>query len=86
VRVAVLSYLNTDWYIEQMRRAYESQPLPISMKPEIRYVQGTNDYLPLKIRLCNRVNLKEFIQLVDVNSQLLRSQTQSGRSLLSFPY
>ncbi|QIL75832.1 DUF2723 domain-containing protein [Hymenobacter sp. HDW8] len=86
VRVAVLSYLNTDWYIEQMRRrAYKSQPLPISMKPQ-NYVQGTNDYLPfVENPAVQQVNLKEFIQLVDENSQLLQVQTQSGRSLLSFP-
>jgi hypothetical protein len=86
VRVAVLSYLNTDWYIEQMRRrAYKSQPLPISMKPQ-NYVQGTNDYLPyVENPAVQQVNLKEFIELVDENSQLLQVQTQSGRSLLSFP-
>ncbi len=47
VRVAVLSYLNTDWYIDQMKRqAYKSNPLPISLETE-NYRQGTNDYLPL---------------------------------------
>src|SRR5690606_19133970 len=31
VRVAVLSYLNTDWYVDQMKRqSYLSEPLPIS--------------------------------------------------------
>ncbi|UOQ72316.1 hypothetical protein [Hymenobacter cellulosilyticus] len=86
VRVAVLSYLNTDWYIEQMkRRAYLSQPLPISMKSD-NYAQGTNDYLPyVENPAVQEVNLREFIGLVDQNSQLLQVQTQSGRPLLSFP-
>ncbi|MDP4679974.1 MAG: DUF2723 domain-containing protein, partial [Cyclobacteriaceae bacterium] len=48
VRVIVLSYFNTDWYIEQMMRdAYESKPLPFGLSIE-HYIQGgPNDYLPL---------------------------------------
>lgn len=43
VRVCNLSYLQTDWYIDQMRReAYESKPLPISWTRD-KYVQGTRD-------------------------------------------
>jgi len=86
VRVAVLSYLNTDWYINQMKRdSYKSAPLPISMSPE-DYAQGTNDYLPyVENPAVKDVNLKEFIQLVDQDSPLLQVQTQSGRSMLSFP-
>ena len=43
VRVCNLSYLQTDWYIDQMRRdAYESKALPISWK-RYQYVQGTRD-------------------------------------------
>jgi len=43
VRVCNLSYLQTDWYIDQMRReAYESKPLPITWK-RYQYVQGTRD-------------------------------------------
>lgn len=43
VRVCNLSYLQTDWYIDQMRReAYKSEPLPISWK-RYQYVQGTRD-------------------------------------------
>lgn len=43
VRVCNLSYLQTDWYIDQMKReAYESTPLPISWTRS-EYVQGTND-------------------------------------------
>ena len=43
VRVCNLSYLQTDWYIDQMKRqAYESEPLPISWK-KYEYIQGTHD-------------------------------------------
>ncbi len=43
VRVCNLSYLQTDWYIDQMKRqAYESSPLPIDWKRD-EYVQGTHD-------------------------------------------
>jgi tetratricopeptide (TPR) repeat protein len=43
VRVCNTSYLQTDWYIDQMKRqAYESQPLPISWERK-DYVQGKRD-------------------------------------------
>ena len=42
-RVCNLSYLQTDWYIDQMRRpAYDSPSLPISWK-RIDYVSGTRE-------------------------------------------
>lgn len=47
VRVCNLSYLQTDWYIDQMRRpAYDSPALPITWE-RIDYVSGHNEYLPL---------------------------------------
>lgn len=43
VRVCNTSYLQTDWYIDQMKRqAYDSEPLPISWN-RADYVQGTRD-------------------------------------------
>lgn len=44
VRVCNLSYLQTDWYIDQMKSpAYESASLPISMTSE-QYSKGRRDY------------------------------------------
>jgi len=45
VRVCNLSYLQTDWYIDQMKRgAYKSEPLPISWEPK-DFMSGKNEVL-----------------------------------------
>lgn len=47
-RVCNLSYLQTDWYIDQMKRpAYSSPALPISFE-RIDYQTGTNDVIPVR--------------------------------------
>ena len=47
-RVCNLSYLQTDWYIDQMRRpAYDSPALPINW-PRLDYVSGTNEYVQVE--------------------------------------
>ncbi|OWP62697.1 glycosyltransferase [Hymenobacter amundsenii] len=86
VRVAVLSYLNTDWYIDQMkRRSYKSAPLPISMESK-DYKQGTNDYLPYAENpAVQEVDVRQFMQLVEANSPLLQVSYGEGKPLLSFP-
>ncbi|UOQ74247.1 glycosyltransferase family 117 protein [Hymenobacter cellulosilyticus] len=86
VRVAVLSYLNTDWYVDQMKQpANQSKPWPLSLTHK-DYSQGTNDYLPyVENPAVTALNVKEFMQLVRQNSPLLQVQTQSGKSLLSYP-
>ena len=47
-RVCNLSYLQTDWYIDQMKRpAYNSTAVPISW-PRIDFCSGTNEYVPIQ--------------------------------------
>jgi hypothetical protein len=87
VRVAVLSYLNTDWYIQQMKRpAYKSQPLPITMG-DASYSQGNNDILYYNPNeAVKELNLKEFIGLVGENSPLLRQSYGDGsQQVTTFP-
>ena len=54
-RVCNLSYLQTDWYIDQMvRPAYDSPSLPITWK-RLEYCAGTNEYVQIDPRLKNEV-------------------------------
>ncbi|MBQ9093842.1 MAG: DUF2723 domain-containing protein [Prevotella sp.] len=47
-RVCNLSYLQTDWYIDQMvRPAYDSPSLPITW-PRVDYCSGTNEYVSIE--------------------------------------
>ncbi len=47
-RVCNLSYLQTDWYIDQMKRpAYDSPSVPISW-PRLDYCSGTNEAVPIQ--------------------------------------
>lgn len=65
VRVCNLSYLQTDWYIDQMRRkSYESDPLPFSMERKT-YETGKRDVVHLFDRFEGRgVDLKEAIKFL----------------------
>lgn len=47
-RVCNLSYLQTDWYIDQMKRpAYNSPSVPISW-PRLDFCSGTNEYVQVE--------------------------------------
>ena len=68
-RVLVLSYYNTDWYIQQSaRQAYESDPLPYGL-PIAHYQQGgLNDYLPVYEReelKGNAINAKLLLKFIE---------------------
>ena len=68
IRVVVLSYYNTDWYIQQTaRRAYESDPFPYSLDMKHYQQGGLNDYLPVFEReelKGNAINAKAFLNFV----------------------
>ena len=50
-RVCNLSYLQTDWYIDQMRRqAYDSPSVPITWS-RLEYCAGTNEYVQVDASL-----------------------------------
>ncbi len=83
VRVIVLSYFNTDWYIDQMtRQAYDSDPLPFSLTSEQYRQGGPNDYLPYYENPSIKgaaINLKQYIKLIKDDHQGLKLPGQFGR-------
>jgi hypothetical protein len=82
VRVIVLSYFNTDWYIDQMtRRAYKSEPVPFTLTHEQYRQGGPNDYLPYveTSNLQNQaVNLESYLELIRRDHQALKVPTMLG--------
>ncbi len=64
VRVVNLSYLTADWYIDQLaRKAYESKPLPFSLKKE-QYKRGTRDIIPVYDQIKKYIDVKQIMDFV----------------------
>jgi hypothetical protein len=73
MRVVVLSYYNTDWYIGQsMRSTYESQPLPYTLTIDNYRQGGPNDYLYYQNTGMAEIDLKEYLKLLKRDSKALK--------------
>jgi len=64
VRVCNLSLLNGSWYVDQMKRkAYNSDPLPISMTWD-QYKDGTREHLLLNVAGSQFLNIKDVVDYI----------------------
>jgi len=83
VRVIVLSYFDTDWYVEQMtKQAEQSAPLPFSLTKE-RYQKGTNDVLYLiEKEGLQAISAREYLKLLNEGSEVLKVKT-GGKSIVN---
>jgi MFS family permease len=73
MRVVVLSYYNTDWYIEQtMRKAYESEPIPYTLTAKQYKQGGLNDYLPFADLKIKSLDARQYIELLSKDYAQLR--------------
>ncbi|HNP17443.1 MAG TPA: DUF2723 domain-containing protein [Fulvivirga sp.] len=73
VRVVVLSYYNTDWYIGQMmRQVYESEPFPFTLTKANYKQGGLNDYLPYEDLKVKVIDVNQYLQLLKNNDKRLK--------------
>ncbi|WP_231425977.1 DUF2723 domain-containing protein [Pedobacter sp. Leaf250] len=79
IRIVNLSLFDTDWYINGAKKKQnESEPLPISMKPE-QYVQGERDVMPYDdYKIAGAVELKNIVDLLLSNDDNDKVAMQDG--------
>lgn len=86
VRIVNLSLLNTDWYIDQMRRAaYDAPPVPFSFEHS-QYKQGTRDvvYYREDPRVKGRWRVEDLVKWIKSDDPATRF-TYGGKQLQYYP-
>ncbi len=88
VRVVVLSYYNTDWYIDQTAmKMNDSDPFPYSLTID-HYRNGTNDYLLVQEEpqyVGQAASLSQYLDLIRKESPYIALETPSGARLNKVP-
>ncbi|MEJ0055276.1 MAG: DUF2723 domain-containing protein [Bacteroidota bacterium] len=65
VRALVLSYYNSDWYINQtFLKAYESAPFPYKLPLNQYRLSGPNDYVPYVNAKLESIDAKQYLELL----------------------
>ena len=85
VRIVCTTLLPTDWYIDQMKRkAYESDPVPISFEHK-QYVDGTRDYILYDPTTEARIDIDTFIDFVKMEDERAIIELSGGQKVNFYP-
>ncbi len=84
VRVVVLSYFDTDWYVEQMTRPVNESPALEFTLDQENYKKGTNDVLYITERL-KQLQLTDYLKLLKSESDLLKLSSSRSGSINTVP-
>lgn len=83
MRVVVLSYYNTDWYIKQtMRQTYTSEPFPYTLTARHYQQGGPNDYLMYYDAGIRSIDLVQYLDLIKQNYKDLQHPYMTGANML----
>jgi tetratricopeptide (TPR) repeat protein len=78
IKVVNLSLFNTDWYIDQMKRAsYDAPPIPSSLEHD-DYRTGTRDYTPIQVKRKGYFEVKNVVDFINSNSAKAKLNTSAG--------
>lgn len=86
VRVVVLSYFNTDWYINQLRREYYNSPafkLSLTRKDYLQY--GPNDVMYIHESITEGIDARKYLQLLREEHPALRMISTTGEPYSILP-
>jgi Protein of unknown function (DUF2723) len=85
VRIVNTSLFMTDWYIDQMKRkAYESDPMPISFTHD-QYKPGTRDYMLYIPSVDKRWDMGDFLKILGSDDQRLKRELNNGHWVNFYP-
>ena len=86
VRVMVLSYMNTDWYINQLRRPYyKSQAFKLSLSKKDYVQYGPNDVLYVHESIKEGIDAKKYLQLLHEGHPALTAHSSNGEPYSILP-
>jgi hypothetical protein len=82
----VLSYLNTDWYINQLRRPnYKSRAFKLSLTERDYLQYGPNDALYIQESIKEGIDAKKYLQLLHDEHPALRMYASHGEPYSILP-
>ncbi len=84
VRVIVLSYFDTDWYVNQMTRPVNQSPALEFTLQEENFRKGTNDVLYVTDRL-EAISLRDYLKLLRDGSDLLKLSSSFSGTINTVP-
>ena len=86
VRVVVLSYFNTDWYIHQLEKQYyQSKPFQLSLSEKAYRQYGPNDVLYLQESIREGIDTEKYLALLKAEHPALHMKARSGETYSILP-